>query len=316
VSVRELTFPLVPRRRLMGLAFGAMHSSRRGTGSDVAGSRPYSTGDDIKTIDWYASARLSSARDHDEFVVREWFAEEAPRVVVVADRRPAMKLFPAELPWLHKPAAVRAVGDLIADSTMDARGFIGYLDFANVEHPDPGERGPVFWRAPKSHREHWRVKESHLLWPHWHAPADNLTHALDYLGLVRQSLPAGSFVFVLSDFLVAPSAEAWLAAVEHRWDIVPVVIQDPVWEQSFPPVGSIVVPLAEPETGRVRPVRLRAKEARARKGEHEERLERLVHGFHVLDLEPIIVSSSDPGEILQVFLSWADLRVAGRRYGR
>ena len=39
-------------------------------------------------IDWAASARLSAARGADEFVVREFFAEQAPRVVVVCDRRP------------------------------------------------------------------------------------------------------------------------------------------------------------------------------------------------------------------------------------
>ena len=33
LSLARLTFPLVPRRRLVGLAFGAMHSARRGTGS-------------------------------------------------------------------------------------------------------------------------------------------------------------------------------------------------------------------------------------------------------------------------------------------
>ncbi|TMK80222.1 MAG: DUF58 domain-containing protein [Actinobacteria bacterium] len=316
MTVRELTFPLVPRRRLTGLAFGAMHSARRGTGSDVAGSRPYGSGDDMKTIDWFASARLSSAHDQDEFIVREWFAEEAPRVTIVSDRRPEMRLFPSELPWLHKPAAVQAAGGLIADSTADARGFVGYLDLANVDHPDESERAPIFWRAPNSNREHWRVKESHLLWPHWHAPADNLTQALEHLTLVRQSMPAGSFVFVLSDFLVAPSAESWLTAVEHRWDIVPVVIQDPVWEQSFPPVGSIVVPLADPQTGRIRPVRLRAREARERKAANEERLKRLLYDFRAHDLEPILISSSDPAEILEAFLSWADHRLAGRRYRR
>jgi hypothetical protein len=316
VAVRGLTFPLVSRKRLMGLAFGAMHSARRGTGSDVAGSRPYTSGDDMKAIDWYASARLSSARDQDEFVVREWFAEEAPRVLVIADRRPAMRLFPAELPWLHKPAAISAAAGLIADSTSEARGFVGYLDLANVEHPDPAERTPVFWRPPNSNREHWRVKESHVVWPHWHAPQDNLTQALEHLGLVRQSLPAGSFVFVLSDFLVAPSPETWLTAIEHRWDIVPVVIQDPIWEQSFPPVGSVVIPLADPETGQLRPVRLRRKEAQARKAANEKRLEQLVHGFRVLDLEPIVISSSEPAEILQAFLSWGDHRLAGRRYWR
>ncbi|MGH3048934.1 MAG: DUF58 domain-containing protein, partial [Gaiellaceae bacterium] len=80
------TFPLVPRRRVIGLAFGGVRSVRRGSGSDVAGSREYRPGDSVSWIDWAASARLSAARGDDEFVVRELYADEAPRVVVLADR--------------------------------------------------------------------------------------------------------------------------------------------------------------------------------------------------------------------------------------
>ena len=83
------TFPLIPRRRVLGLPFGGLHSLRRGLGSDVAGSRPYRPGDDIDKIDWNASARLSLARGSEEFVVREHYAEEAPRVVVLV-RPPAL----------------------------------------------------------------------------------------------------------------------------------------------------------------------------------------------------------------------------------
>src|ERR671932_2832113 len=110
----EPTFPLVLRRRLVGLAYGAMHSARRGTGSDVAGSRPYRPGDDIDAIDWPASAKLSAAHGQDEFVVRERFAEEAPRVVIVCDRRPSMALYGAPFPWLSKPDAAGAIVDAIA----------------------------------------------------------------------------------------------------------------------------------------------------------------------------------------------------------
>src|SRR5207244_9340735 len=97
-----------------------MHSARRGRGSDVAGSRPYVPGDDVKAIDWGASARLSSARGDDAFVVRERYAEEAPRVVVVCDRRPAMRLFPPGLPWLRKAEAQRTVIELGRTSTVEA----------------------------------------------------------------------------------------------------------------------------------------------------------------------------------------------------
>src|SRR2546421_8282554 len=138
MPVTEVVFPLAPRRRLIGLSFGGMRSARRGAGSDVAGSRPYRPGDDVDTIDWAASARLSSARDADEFIVRERFADEAPRVVIVADRRPAMAVFPTSLPWLQKPEAVRTAAQLIAASAVAARGLSGYLDLA--------EDGETYWR--------------------------------------------------------------------------------------------------------------------------------------------------------------------------
>ncbi len=304
MALQDLTFPLVPRRRLVGLAFGAMHSARRGTGTDTAGSRPYQPGDDVDTIDWGASARLSSARGADEFIVREHYADEAPRVVIVCDRRPQMALFPPELPWLHKHDAVRAAAEIIAESTAKARGFIGYLDYAT------GAAEP-FWRAPQSHGEAWHINERHLDYPEFRAPADTLTRALEFLAGHRRAVPAGSFLFVLSDFLASPPREAWSRAIERRWDLVPVVIQDPDWEGSFPPLGSLLVPLADAE-GRVRPVRLRAGEADLRRHAHEERRARLLDDFRSLGLEPILLSTSDREEVLRAFLGWADERQFSR----
>jgi len=125
----------------------------------------------------------------------------------------------------------------------------------------------------------------------------------------------GTFVFVLSDFIPVPSEEMWLAALEHRWDIVPVVIQDPTWEQSFPEVSGIVVPLREPRTGRVTPVRLRKKEVVARRARNEERLSQLSEMFRFLDIDPIVVSSNDRSVILEQCLVWTDLRRTRRVIG-
>lgn len=308
MSVREATFPLVLRRRLIGLAYGAMASARRGTGSDVAGSRLYQPGDDMDTIDWAASAKYASATGSDDFIVREKFAEEAPRVVLVVDRRPAMALYPPGLPWLSKPAALRAAGALVADSAVRANGFVGYVDFAN------GESEP-FWRPPVSPAERWRVKESHLPWDRFDAPEDNLDQALLFLERLRGVLPSGSFLFVFSDFLVSPGREAWLRAAERRWDIVPVVIQDPLWEGSFPDVGSVVLPVLDPSTGKLQPVRLTAREAAARREANEARRAELVRDFRGLGIEPVIVESTDPGDILQSFVAWADQRLYERRRG-
>ena len=304
----DLTFPLVPRRRLIGLAFGAVTSVRRGTGSDVASSRPYQPGDDVDTIDWAASARLSSAHGADEFVVRERYAEEAPRVVIVADRRPAMSLYPPGLPWLSKPDAMVAAGMLIADSTAKARGLIGYLDYASASNGGDPDAEVPFWRPPHAQADFWRVKESHLHYPLYGAPEDTLEQAFAHLAPLRRALPAGTFVFILSDFLSPPSEAAWAWIVELPWEIVPVLIQDPVWEQSFPDVASVVVPLADPRTGRLKLVRLSRREARERRAANEQRLEEMVTLLEGLGLDPVLISTSDPEEIYTRFLEWVALR--------
>ena len=297
MSARGTAFPLVPRRRLLGLAFGAIHGARRGLGTDVAGSRPYVRGDDRDSIDWAASARLSGARGTDEFIVREHYADDAPRVVIVVDRRPEMALSSPDVPWLRKHEALRAAASMIADSVAEARGLVGYLDFA-----EGGEE--PFWRPPASSREPWAIRERHLLHPAYRAPEDNVTRALEFLEGHRRSMPSGSFLFVLSDFLVTPPREVWNRIVEHRWDIVPVVVQDPMWEQSFPAVDGIIVPLVGAD-GRMRLVRLRGGESEARRREHVERRDELLKGFADLGLEPVLLSSSDRDHVLAAFLEWS-----------
>ena len=295
----ELTFPLVARRRLIGLSFGAMHSARRGVGSDVAGSRPYRPGDDVHRIDWNASARLSLARAQDEFVVRERFAEEAPRVVVVCDRRPEMSFFSPPLPWLSKPRALDRAAALISDSAVAARSFIGYLDYADAE---------PFWRPPRSQRRLYQLERRHR----FNAPPDNLERAFEHLRQLRGALPAGSFVFVLSDFLRSPPEEVWIDALERRWDVVPVVIQDPVWEQSFPDISGVVVPFVDPATGRTSHVRLTRSEAVERREANERRRDGILGGFSRVGLDPVVVSSSDREQVLREFLAWAERRLNWR----
>jgi uncharacterized protein (DUF58 family) len=300
VSAADLTFPLVPRRRLVGLSFGAMHSARRGMGSDVAGSRLYRTGDDMDTIDWGASAKLSAARDTDVFVVREHYADEAPRAVVVCDHRASMALHEPPLPWLAKAEAMRVAARLIAQSVVAVRGFVGYLDYA--------DEGDELWEPPRSRIDLFR---GDLRRP-FRAPDDSLTTAFARLVEHRRALPPASFVFVLSDFLAPPAEEAWTRALQHRWDVVPVVIQDPVWEQSFPDVAGVVVPLADPATGRVRLARLSRRDVAARREANERRYAELVARLEALDLEPVLLSTTEPAEVLWAFLSWSEQRLFRR----
>jgi hypothetical protein len=140
VDAAELSFPLVPRWRPVGSAFGRLRAARRGIGSSVAGTRAYRPGDDPSLIDWKLSARLSSLRGEADFVVREDFADEAPRLVVLADRSPSMALYPDDLPWLSKPRALEAVWRAVATTAVRELGLAGYLDTAAGES----------WFSPRS----------------------------------------------------------------------------------------------------------------------------------------------------------------------
>ncbi len=299
MPVTDVTFPLAPRRRFAGLPFGGMNSLRRGSGSDVAGSRPYRPGDDARSIDWNASARLSSAHGADEFIVREYFAEEAPRVVLLADRRPSMALFPRPLPWLDKPKAATEAADLVLQATLAARGFLGYLD-----HGGPEE----VWIQPRTHHELPEAAHRRA----FDAPEDSIVRGFDYLVRLHPTLPAGTFVFILSDFLSPPTEDQWVAALERRWDIVPVVIQDPVWERSFPEVGGVVMPFYDQTTQKFVAVRLTEREAARRREENEARAAELIADLRAFDVAPVIVTSTNRDEIFQAFLGWADERIVSR----
>jgi uncharacterized protein (DUF58 family) len=298
-----VSFPLVPRGRLIGLSFGTMRSLRRGTGSDIAGSRPYRAGDDVHAIDWAASARLSSARGTDEFIVREHYADEAPRVVIVCDRRPGMSFHAPPLPWVDKAEAMRQAARLIMESAAFVGGFVGYLDYAD---------GDPYWVPPRGVRRLWEQLEERLPLEEFSAPAETLHDSFAHLAEHRRSVAAGSFVFCLSDFIPAVSEPVWVEAKENRWDVVPVVIQDPTWEQSFPDVAGIEVPLRNPGTGRGAPVRLTPREVESLREANEERFRSLLQSFTELDLDPVLVSSDNREQILGSFLEWAEARATRR----
>jgi uncharacterized protein (DUF58 family) len=301
-ATQRQSFPLVPRRRLVGLPFGDLASRRRGHGSDVIGTRPYEIGDPVSTIDWFASARLSAASGRDEFIVRDHAADEAPRVVIVSDRRPAMGIYDETLPWLSKPRVVAEITAALVTSALAARADVASLDYGD---------GDAYWLPPGRRDVPWLVRER-LAAAAYDAPEDNLVEACEFLGRLHSDLRSGTFVFVVSDFLAPPPHDTWLDAAARGWDVVPVIVQDPVWEQSFPDVGSVALPIRDPQNGRVELVRLSRRETRSLRRRNETRLARLRDELVSLDLEPVVIGTSDPFDVDRAFVEWAELRRLSR----
>jgi hypothetical protein len=218
-----------------------------------------------------------------------------------------MGVFPSSLPWLEKPRALVETATAIAASAAAARSDVAELDLA-------GGHGP-YWLPPGRRDRTWLISERLGDATPFDAPDDNVEQALTFLGGLRGDLPPGTFVFVLSDFLVPVPDVTWVEAVAHGWDLVPVVVRDPVWEQSFPPVGGVGVPIMDPRTGHVSLVRLTGREARRRREANEERQRDLLAELAGLGLDPVVIGTSDPDAIDRTFIAWAELRKQ-RRWAR
>jgi uncharacterized protein (DUF58 family) len=279
------TFALVPRRRFLGTHGGGRRSARRGEGDTVAGSRAYRPGDHMSAINWAATARLSAARGTDEFIVDDYFADQMPRVALAVDRRRAMALYPPPLPWLDKAAAATTVAEIVAASAAAARARLLAVTPAGV--------GPGRATAAAAEPDEGD---------------DALRRSLRALLRRRNLLPLGSFLFVVSDFLVPVEPELWASLVRAGWDVTPVVVQDPTWEQSFPPVAGVTVPFVSAADGAPRDVWLTPRAARRLRREHEQRLASLLQRFQALRLDPVLVDTADAADIAGRFNGWAERR--------
>ena len=218
-----------------------------------------------------------------------------------------MALFPSSLPWLDKPAAVREAGRMILASGVATNALIG---FAAAGGPDPrvvpARRG----------RDHVRAIEQPPRTRAADGPPDSLDRALALLSRSAATIMPGTFVFVLSDFLPLPDASRLHDALAAGWDVVPVVVQDPVWERSFPDVAGVTLPLADPDDRRSLPVRLSRKQADARRFLNEQRTEQLHEAFLGLGLDHVTITSSDRAAVHAAFLAWAEGRRARSRGAR
>ena len=265
------------------------------------------------------SARLSSAWQRDEFVVRDRQAEEMPRVVIVCDRRPEMALFPPELPWLHKPEATAWSVRLLAASAVNQRALVGYLDHAS--HEAEGAAGQPFWRPPRAQASGWHGDLVETLAGHVDGAARRAggrpsTQALRFLGLLRGVVTVGSFVFValgLPDrHLGGRMGRDRRARLGRRPGGHPgsgVGAQLPADRRRRDDLlGRGGRPFA--------PDRLTAGEVEQVRRRNEERRASVLETFAAAGLDYVDVSSGDPVSIHASFLRWADARlVHGGRLG-
>lgn len=227
-------------RRLDGLLQGDYRTLLRGAGLDLADLREYQYQDDVRRIDWNATARLDVPQVRDFLEDRElaaWFV-------------------------LDLSASVDFGSGAVSKRDLCA-GFTGLLGRVLLRHGNrvgaicgggDGARTVLPARSGRAHLLHLLSRivakaagAGALAGPPAGArAAGGLTDLGAMLtrasGLIRRR----SLVLVVSDFISTPGWEQALARLSMRHEVIAVRLLDPL-EESLPDLG--LVPLRDSETG-------------------------------------------------------------------
>ncbi|GAB4294343.1 MAG: DUF58 domain-containing protein [Myxococcota bacterium] len=203
---------------------GGYHSTFKGQGIEFEEVRPYQWGDDVRTIDWNVSARMSTPyikRFREERELFVWLLVDVSASTFFATRGKLKSEIAAEL------------SALLAFSAIKNNDRIGVLFFSDtIEKFIP----------PKKGRKHVLRVITEILNFKPQPRRTNLSLALDYLGNVAKRR---GVVFIISDFFDGEFGDKLhIAAKRHQ--IVPLVITD-IRERELPSIGLISLFDAERE---------------------------------------------------------------------
>jgi len=223
---------LTVRRRIESLLSGEHRSASLGIAMELAQVRPYQPGDDVRLIDWNATARMNEPH------VRLHVAERALTTWIVFDGSPSMGFGTA----LRRKADVAQGVVLAVGHVASRRGNrLGLLTYG---HPEP------LFVPPRQGRV---GLVGVLLQMQTVAAHDDLSEPVvdddlgDAMSRTRQRARDRALIVVVSDLRGPRDWAGGLRELCVRHDVIVCEIRDPA-EESLPDIGEVV--LVDPETGR------------------------------------------------------------------
>lgn len=218
-------------KRMPGLAQGEFLSLARGSGFDLVHLSPYQAGDDVRRIDWNASARTG------ELQVRQLQEDRDLTCWLIADLSASQS---AGLGAVSKRDQLMQTAGIVIDSVGQRGNRLGLWI-------DDGQVRPCALVPARSGRAH-QLKLIERLQAHRPPEPVQASHLGRLFRQVSSHLKRRSLVIVLSDFLSCePEPEAWrpaLAALARRHDVIAVHLEDPS-EWTLPSTGHLMVEDAE-----------------------------------------------------------------------
>ncbi len=259
---------------------GDYHSSFKGQGVEFDEVRPYTPGDDVRTIDWNVTARTGMP-----FIKR--FSEERELTILfLVDVSGSQSYGSQRRSKMELAAEVTALLALTAIRNQDKIGLVLFSDKIVKYIPPRKGRDSVM-----------RLVREVLAAEDGAEGATDISEALRFLNGVQKRR---AVVFLVSDFISSGTAreegegsfERLLRATAHHHDLVCVPVSDPA-ERTLPDVG--LVEIEDPETGELLLVDTSSAKVRRefseRALEEESRLSRM---FLKSGIETLYISTDKP----------------------
>lgn len=221
-ELTELHAQSVERSNALRIVAGLIHggpqlSRRRGLGLELFESRPYCTGDDVRHLDWRATAR------HGKPISKVFRAEQQRNSVIVVDR--ALSMAFGTRGQLKAAAAVAAAASLSFAAIADHETVAG-IAVNDVCESFPPRRDLTgifpFINAINAPLSPLRVAN---------AQTHPLTQTASYQ-LIERSAGAGSHIYLISDFyFFSAQQQPMLSQLAQRYAVTALHIVDPAEEQ-------------------------------------------------------------------------------------
>jgi len=221
--LRHLEWTVV--RRLDGLLQGDYRTLFRGAGLDLADLREYQAGDDVRRIDWNATARLQTpfVREYQEDrEIAAWFLLDLSRSIDFGA-------------GVEKHGIATGFVTVLARLLTRHGNRVGALLYGHrVDTMLPARSG----RSHVLHLLHRMAQRAEA--------SAQPTRLAELLGAALGAVRRRSLVFVVSDFISEPGWQKPLAQLARRHEVVAVRVSDPL-ERELPDLG--IVALQDAETG-------------------------------------------------------------------
>lgn len=211
------------RRLLSGTMVGDYSSAQKGTGLEFDQIRDYQMGDDVRFIDWSASAR------NNKLLVKQFIEERNRTVMLLVDLSGSTFFGSSQLLKSEVISEVASILALVADYGKDHIGALLFSD--EVEKVIPPSRG-------KKH-VHMLMEDLFTSKPSGKTSLNNALKRL--MSLQKQD----AIVFIISDFL-ATGYERLLKIAARKHDVIAVRCID-LREETFP--FKAFVSIKDAETG-------------------------------------------------------------------